>query len=207
MARRWNQENLDELKARSAGTSVEDLAKQFKSTPVTIRKKLKELGVGDDEPERGVYEDPLVDSYGEAVKAMYSGKWQKAADLLRQVIDGVDMVEVAERARQMLNVCEHHLGSGAGDDIDPFLQAVYAKNRGDFDTAAELCQDKKNQEDERFIYLSASLHALQARPEEAATELTKAIEMNPKNRVYAFHDPDFEALRQEQEYAGVFGLE
>lgn len=207
MARRWTQDDLDGLKARAAGTSVEDLAKQFKSTPATIRKKLRELGVGDDEPERGVYEDPLVDSYGEALEAMYGGKWQKAADLLRQVIDGVDMVEVAERARQMLSVCEHHLGGDAADDIDPFLQAVYAKNCGDFDTAAKLCQDTKNQKDERFVYLGASLHALQAHLDEAAAELTKAIEMNPKNRVYAFHDPDFEALRQEQEYAGVFGLE
>ena len=116
-------------------------------------------------------------------------------------------MEVAERARQMLNVCEHHLNGDSDDDIDPFLRAVYAKNRGDFGTAEGFCQDKGHQKDDRFVYLGASLHALQERLDEAAKELQRAIEMNPKNRVYAFHDPDFEALHREQEYAGVFGLE
>ncbi len=40
--------------------------------------------------------------------------------------------------------------------------------------------------------------------EKAAKALGGAIEMNPKNRVHAFHDPDFGELRRSQEYASLF---
>ena len=38
----------------------------------------------------------------------------------------------------------------------------------------------------------------------AGAFLTLAIELNPKNRIHAFHDTDFEVLREDPEYRQLF---
>ena len=55
--------------------------------------------------------------------------------------------------------------------------------------------------DERFAYLAASIHALREDHEAALRLLDHSIELNPKNRVHAFHDPDFATLRERGEIA------
>ena len=63
-----------------------------------------------------------------------------------------------------------------------------------------------DQKDERFAYLAASIHAAEGRTDEAAKALSRAIELNPKNRVHAFHDPDFAELRGTRDHRQLFGL-
>ena len=36
--------------------------------------------------------------------------------------------------------------------------------------------------------------------------LSRAIELNAKNRVHAFHDPDFAELRKDRDLRQLFGL-
>lgn len=50
----------------------------------------------------------------------------------------------------------------------------------------------------------ASIHAVENRLDEAVQALTKAIELNPKNRIHAFHDADFAEIRKTQRH--LFGL-
>jgi hypothetical protein len=62
--------------------------------------------------------------------------------------------------------------------------------------ALELCKRGGRQgKDERFAYLAASIHALRGEHDDALKLLELATEMNPKNRIHAYHDPDFAALR------------
>jgi len=79
---------------------------------------------------------------------------------------------------------------------------VFEKNRGNYDRALTLAKKGgRSSKDERFAYLEASIHSLEERLDEAAEALQRAIELNGKNRVHAFHDPDFAPLRKSRQHA------
>jgi hypothetical protein len=44
------------------------------------------------------------------------------------------------------------------------------------------------------------------RLDEAVQALAKAVELNPKNRIHAFHDADFAELRKNRDQRHLFGL-
>jgi tetratricopeptide (TPR) repeat protein len=144
--------------------------------------------------------DPAVEIYESGIRAMFRQKWGEAARLFRRVIDGRDGAEadLQERALQQLHICEDQLaGERARAEEDPFLLAVVRKNSGEYEEALALCvRGGRQSKDERFAYLAASIHALRDEGEEAARFLELAIDLNPKNRVHAFHDPDFQTLRE-----------
>ena len=142
--------------------------------------------------------DPAVEIYESGIRAMFRQKWGEAARLFRRVIDGRDGAEadLQERALQQLHICEDQL-AGEHAEEDPFLLAVVRKNSGEYEEALALCvRGGRQSKDERFAYLAASIHALRDEGEEAARFLELAIDLNPKNRVHAFHDPDFQTLRE-----------
>lgn len=206
MAKEWTEEELEALKTRAAGKTISELAKSMDRTSQEISDKLVELGFGGSHQDRRqLYDDPLVDAYGKALKQLQQGKFQDAAKTFKKIAAETDLPELKERARQMLAICEAQTAGETVEDVDPFLRAVYEKNRGNYDAAMKICkQGDRLKKDERFAFLAASLHALEKRLDEAAATLTHAVELNPKNRIYAFHDPDFEGLRKE--HAEIFDL-
>jgi tetratricopeptide (TPR) repeat protein len=140
---------------------------------------------------------------------MHRRSWSKAAKLLQEVIDQGDRPELLERARQLLAVCRQRTAEEepAPEGEDPYLQAVFEKNRGDLDAALEICRrGGREKKDERFAYLAASIYALEQRTAEAAEALTRAVELNPTNRIHAFHDSDFAELRKDRDLRHLFGL-
>ena len=134
------------------------------------------------------------------------------AATLERVVGETDRPEVRERARQLLAVSRQKAQEAGGKaakepEADPYLLAVYQKNRGDFQAALDICRKEgRDSKDERFAYLVASIHAAEGRIEEAAQALSRAAELNPKNRIHAFHDPDFAELRKNRDYRPLFGL-
>ncbi len=209
MVKDWTKEELKTLQAKAAGKTIPELAKGFDRTSQEVSAKLIELGLSgnDNEDRRQLYDDPLMDTYGKALQAMQKGKYKDAAKGFEGIIAETDLPELLERARQMLRICQNQTATGAEEEVDPFLRAVYEKNRGDFEAAMKICKEgDRLKKDERFILLAASIHALQEHHDEAVAALTRAVEINPKNRVYAFHDPDFEGLRNAPEHSQIFEL-
>ncbi len=150
-----------------------------------------------------------LELYERGIRAMYGQRWSAAARLFARVAAAADEPELQERARQQLAACrakqEEETDQRPPAD-DPFLLAVFHKNRGSYGEALQLCaRGGRQSKDERFAYLAASIHALSGREEEAARFLELAIELNPKNRVHAFHDPDFAPLRARPEHGHLFG--
>jgi tetratricopeptide (TPR) repeat protein len=209
MAKSWKDSDLDYLKRYAASKTLKQLAQRFGADDDAVAAKLGELELTskDGKPE-GAGADPVVELYEEGLKALYAGSWKKAASKLEKVVAEGDQVELQERARQLLVACRRHLAEGEGAEVDPYDEAVMAKNRGDRDTALELCKrGGRSKKDERFAFLAASVMALAGDPDGAAEALAQAIELEPKNRVHAFHDPDFAPLRADREHAHLFGLD
>jgi tetratricopeptide (TPR) repeat protein len=156
--------------------------------------------------------DPALDALTQGLAALQHKDWSKAAQLLEKAVELADRPELRERARQFLAACRQKAQTeegkpAKGADADPYLHALYEKNRGNLREALEICRrGGRDQKDERFAYLVASIHATEGRTEEAAQALGKAVELNSKNRIHAFHDSDFAELRKNRDYRSLFGL-
>jgi tetratricopeptide (TPR) repeat protein len=158
-------------------------------------------------------DDPALDTFTQGLQALHQKSWARAAELFEAALEQSDRSDLSARARQYLASARQQMaetpgrGAKARGDEDPFLHAVFEKNRGDLAAAMALCRkDGRDQKDERFAYLSASIHAVENRLDEALQTLARAIELNPKNRVHAFHDPDFAELRKDRDNRELFGL-
>lgn len=211
MAKSWQQSEINYLNRYAGTKTLAELARRFETDEARVLAKLAELGVRTKDGKPAQAEpDPAFGIYEEALGHLYKGRWEKAAKLFGRVADESDQPELAARARQLL-VAAHRRAAeaeGGGDAGDPFLSAVYHRNRGDLAAAIKICRlGGRVQKDERFAYLAAALYALEGRDDEAAEALAHAVELNPKNRVHAFHDPDFAALRAKPEHAALFGLD
>lgn len=157
--------------------------------------------------------DPSLEALTQGLAALQAKDWAKAVQHFERAVEQSDQPEVKDRARQFLTVSRQRAqGSeakpdAAGEDSDPYLQAVYEKNRGYLAEALEISRKGgRDQKDERFAYLAASIHAVESRWDDAAQALNRAVELNPKNRIHAFHDPDFAELRKNRDLRPLFGL-
>lgn len=155
--------------------------------------------------------DPALDALTQGLAALQAKDWAKAVERFEEAVRESDRPEVRDRARQYLVASRQKAGEGEkpakGAEPDPYLQAVYEKNRGNLQEALEISRKGgRDQKDERFAYLTASVHAIEGRWDEATQALNKAIELNPKNRVHAFHDPDLAELRKNRDLRPLFGL-
>ena len=208
MAKRWKAEEITYLKRYAKRRTLEELAERFRTDSTEVQSKLTQLGLAAKNSVAPVNlaTDPLVKLFEKGVRAFHRGKHEEARKILEEVITGTDIPDLAQRARRYLAVCNEHLQSEkSAEDEDPFLAAVYERNRGNLEGALELCsRGGRQSKDERFAYLAAALHSLKGDLDQAAKFLSLAVEMNPVNRVRALHDSDFAALESDPEHSRLF---
>jgi tetratricopeptide (TPR) repeat protein len=188
------------------------MAKAAKKTPVKPESKAAAPAKGAKAaPSAGA--DPALDALSQGLAALQAKSWAKAVERFEEAVRESDRPEVRDRARQYLMASRQKMAEGEGEkpakgaEQDPYLLAVYEKNRGNLKEALEISRKGgRDQKDERFAYLTASLHAIEGRWDEATQALNKAIELNPKNRIHAFHDPDLAELRKNRDLRPLFGL-
>lgn len=200
MEKRWSKAEIAHLKRHAESQSVEELAQRFHTDSDAVRRKLEELGLGSADPSADAAE-AAIQSFGQALQLLYGKKYQQAADLLEKVVASSEDNQLTDRARQHLEICRARTEQEA-EDVDPYLRAVLEKNNGNLEQALELCRQQKPADgDERYTYLMASIQALAGAEDEALGLLEAAIQLEPKNRVHAYHDPDFESLHGRDEFA------
>lgn len=211
MAKSWQQSDVNYLNRYAPSKTLAELTRRFEAGEKEVLAKLVELGLRtkDGKPEAEVADDPVFEVYEKALGQLYKGQWEKAIEAFERVAAESDQPELAARARQHAGAAARRRAEAGGDDgtDDPFLVAVFERNRGDLAAALKICrQGGRSHKDERFAYLEAALQAAAGEDQQAAEVLARAVEMNPKNRVHAFHDPDFAELRSNPEHAALFGL-
>jgi tetratricopeptide (TPR) repeat protein len=208
MAKRWKKEEETYLKRYAGDRHVAELAERFKTDAATVLIKLKELDL---EALDSVEPAPLEGShqlavFERALKALHAGKWKQAAEGFEKVIADGDQHDLINRAKRYQAIAAEKLeGALEVEAEDPYLQAVYERNRGNFDVALSIASaGGRRAKDPRFAYLVASIHVSLGELDEAAQYLETAIELDPMSRVHAVNDADFAALRAETDYADLF---
>ncbi len=145
--------------------------------------------------------DTSLEDFAEGMKLLGEKDLNSAAERFEKVIAETDGRHLRDRARQFLAMCRSHLSQDESVE-DLFLAAVLKKNDGQLDEAMRLCE-QDGSDDEKFVYLKASIEALAGKGEKALLLLEKAIKSEPKNRVHAFHDPDFQSLRGQEGFTAL----
>jgi tetratricopeptide (TPR) repeat protein len=206
MNKRWSKEETTYLKRYAAKRRVQELAERFGVDANTVRAKLDEMKLEAADYQQPVHEpDPGIEPLEKGVKALYAKKYAQAEKLLVQAEAAAAQSDVANRARRYLAAARSRLKMSDEPAADPYLEAVYERNRGNLAAALEICsRGGRQSKDERFAHLAASLYALSGEPDKAAKFLETAIKLNPRNRVLAYHDEDFAALREDPDYAHLF---
>jgi len=193
MSKRWQKVELAYLQKHAGKKPLRELAERFHTDEATVQAKIDEMKGGGKQSSAAAPD--AVEHYQAGLQALYAQEWQKAIDLL----DGVareSVGELAARARQFAATARQRMAEAPPED--PWLRAVYEKNRGRFAEALQVCKDGgRCEKDGRFAYLAAVLHTLQGDVEAGRRHLDRAIELDPHNRAHALHDPDLRPLRSE----------
>ena len=188
MAKRWTKVEVAFLEKHAGDKSLAELAERFRTDTATVEAKLKELKVSAASPAAG----DAVEHYQAGLKALYAGDWQKASQLFEQATQEGSSDLVA-RARQFATVARQRAAEAAPED--PWVKAVYEKNRGALDEALALCTaEGRAESDGRFAYLAAVVCTLRGDADAGRKHFARAVELDPRNRAHALHDPDLSAL-------------
>lgn len=203
MEKRWSKTEISHLKKHAASQTVEELAARFHTETSEVVSKMDELHLTA-QKSAGSEIDVALKDFEAALDKINKKQWSDAKSLMEKVAAEADTAQMADRARQYIEICSRQEDTLSSDD--PYLLAVFEKNRGNLDLALEACQGEKDDKSGRFAYLKASIQALAGEEDEALRLLDEAIGIEPKNRVHAYHDPDFRELQGREEFNDLVSL-
>jgi tetratricopeptide (TPR) repeat protein len=198
MSRRWYDVEIAYLKRHAGDKSLVDLAHRLRSDEGAVAAKLEELRLGAAAKAAAPEIDP-VEVYQLGMKALYTGQWEEAIARFEEV-EREGYGELVARARQFAATARAKAAQAAPEvsPEDPWVRAVYEKNRGHWEESLALCvAEGRAEKDDRFAYLAAVVCVQRGELEAASAHLARAIELDPHNRAHALHDPDLTALRDQ----------
>jgi tetratricopeptide (TPR) repeat protein len=137
----------------------------------------------------------MLSDYQNAVQLMQQGKFEKARVLFDKLSrDGAP--EILERARIYLAVCDRNAKDSSLSFKTPEEQYDYAVsllNTGSYEEARDQFEAilVKAPDADFAHYGMALLSSMTGQAEDALDHLTRAIQLNPSNRIQARSDPDF----------------
>ncbi len=152
-----------------------------------------------------------VELFQKAVKAMGKHEYERARahfdDLLSSHPDERD---VAERARTYRAVCERALHKAPAvrpKTFDELLHhGVFLHNRGEFEEALKFLRQAVDMHprNEHVLYCLAATSARAGDEATALKSLRSAIAVSAESRAHARRDPDFDSLRDHEEFHALF---
>jgi outer membrane protein assembly factor BamD (BamD/ComL family) len=139
-----------------------------------------------------------IQQYEVAVRLMRDGKYEKAKAALETLLS-TGAGDLLDRARVHMTACQRQLEKNQISFNSPEEQYDYAislLNTGYYEDAREQFQAilKKHASADYAHYGMAVMHSLTSRAEDCLEELARAIELNPRNRIQARLDSDFQEM-------------
>jgi tetratricopeptide (TPR) repeat protein len=136
--------------------------------------------------------------YQSAVQLVQQAKYDKAIAALAKLLPSAPP-ELVERCRMYLATCRRQLESAALQFNTPeerYDYAVSQLNQGFYEEAREqlMAVVSDAPEADYAFYGLAVLDSITGRPQDSLSNLSKAIELNPRNRLQARTDGDFQNM-------------
>ena len=138
---------------------------------------------------------PAFQQYNAAVHLVQQGKFDKALAALEKLLPGAPP-QIAERCRMYIATCHRQLQRAALSFTTPEERCDYAVsllNQGLYEESREHFNAivAGNPGADYAFYGLAVLDSITGRTQECLSNLTRAIELNPRNRLQARSDNDF----------------
>jgi tetratricopeptide (TPR) repeat protein len=140
----------------------------------------------------------VFQQYESAVQLVQAGKYEKAVAALEKLLPSAPP-QLVERCKMYIATCRRQLAQSQLAFLTPeehYDYAVSQLNTGYFEEAREhfnrILAD--HPEADYALYGLALLDAITGRAQDCLHNLARAIELNPKNRLQARADNDFQSM-------------
>jgi len=136
--------------------------------------------------------------YETSLRLMQEGKFEKAHTAFNKLM-ATAPPELSERIRMYINACTQQMGSAKNTFATPEEQYDYAislLNSGQYEDARQHLQQilKKDAKADYAFYGLAVLASMTGQTENCLQQLAEAIGLNPRNRIQARSDSDFQDM-------------
>jgi tetratricopeptide (TPR) repeat protein len=165
-------------------------------TPRTIAGKIR--------PTVSASQQHSLQQYQNALQLMQEGKFDKARIAFEKLTQE-GSPEIFERAKVYLSVCERNARKPRLEFVtieEQYDYAISLLNTGDYEDARDHFEnilDKRSNTDFAHYGL-AVLNSLTGQAEECLQHLSEAIAMNPRNRIQARSDSDFNDMADDPRF-------
>lgn len=141
---------------------------------------------------------PAFNHYQAAVQLLQQGKYEKALDAFNKLLPTAPTALV-ERCRMYIATCQRQIDKPSLKFLTPeehYDYAVSQLNTGDYEEAREQFQAilAGHPAADYAYYGLAVLSAITGQSQDCLDSLLRAIELNPKNRLQARVDNDFQSM-------------
>lgn len=141
---------------------------------------------------------PVFQHYQAAVQLVQQGKYEKAMAAFEKLLPSAPF-EIVERCRMYIQTCQRQMNHDGLAFLTPeerYDYAVSQLNAGDFEEAAEQLRSilADYPEADYAHYGLAVLDSITGRAQNCLDNLARAIELNPRNRLQARSDNDFQSM-------------
>jgi tetratricopeptide (TPR) repeat protein len=153
-----------------------------------------------------------IDLFEKGIKAMGRKEYDKAREHFDAIINGhAEERDVAERARAYRTACERAAGEGRRSAYKPktfedyLNHGVYLHNRGEYEEAIKALRQASEMQpkSENALYCLAAAAARAGDSAAALKALRAAIGAGAESRAQARRDPDFDVLRDDDEFLNL----
>ncbi len=144
------------------------------------------------------HNDAAVQHYQAAVQLLQQGKYEKALGLLEKLLPEAP-AEIQDRCRIYIVTCRRQMQKNSLSFPTPeehYDYAISQLNTGYYEEAREQFSSilSSHPNADYAFYGLAVLEAITGRVQDCLNNLARAIELNPKNRVQARVDNDFQNM-------------
>ena len=141
---------------------------------------------------------PVFQHYQAAVQLVQQGKYDKALVALEKLLP-VAPIEIEERCKMYITTCQRQLdkhGLAFQTPGERYDYAISQLNTGDFEEATAQLKGllTDHPEADYAFYGLAVIYSITGKTQDCLDSLSKAIDLNPKNRVQARSDNDFQSM-------------
>jgi tetratricopeptide (TPR) repeat protein len=151
-----------------------------------------------------------IETFEKAMKALGKHDYERAREHFDAILEGYpEERDLLERARSYRALCQRALEKRPTFRPKTFEEllhhGVYLHNRGDYEEALKFLRQAAeiHPRNEHVLYCMAATAARAGDSQTALKSLRQAVTAGPANRAQARQDPDFDTLREDEEFLSI----